>query len=115
MRRDLANLSHELDRLAGRAVRKRDPCNVHAGCDERLEDLRAARGRPDRATIWSGGALGEAPGMSDDVVEKWERNEASTRLRTGRLLGTFHHISMPDAQSIASLAGGPARILDPAA
>lgn len=42
-----------------------------------------------------------APSTNENVVEKWEREEASTRLNDRwRDSGQFHNLSMPDAASI---------------
>jgi hypothetical protein len=99
VRRNLSNLSYELDRLGDFGVREGDSGDVHAGGDEGLEDFRAARSGTDgRDNACSASLSARTPGMSSDVLEKRDRNEAWPRLRDrSRVSGRFHCISMPDA------------------
>jgi hypothetical protein len=68
---------HETDRIGDRAVRERDPGDVHARCDERLEHLRAGRGGAYRRHDPRASPLGALVArVRTDVFQERKRDEA---------------------------------------
>ena len=74
MRRDLADLAHEARwRSAIVLCANETRATSMPGCDERLEDLRAARGGADRGDDPGAAALAASPpSVGTDVFEEGE-------------------------------------------